>query len=98
MENRYFMVLWKRVIYILKIFENHILMDFGLIFQFILVLERIFESWYFIHSQIYSFRGNDYHFEITNTLCYVVNMIHYGLHIYLFFTKIIHGLINQSLW
>lgn len=41
MEYRYFMALWKRVIYVLKIFENHILMAFGLIFQFILVLERI---------------------------------------------------------
>jgi len=47
MKNRYFMLLWKRVIYILKIFENHILMDFGLIFQFILILEMIFEAWYF---------------------------------------------------
>jgi hypothetical protein len=46
MENRYFMVLWKCVIYILEIFENHIMADFGLIF-FILILER-----YFIYSQI----------------------------------------------
>jgi len=84
MENRYFMVLWKCVIYILKIFENHILMDYGLIFQFILVLERISKAWYFIYSQICSFRGNEYHFEITNTLCYVMNMTHYGFHICFF--------------
>jgi hypothetical protein len=62
-------------------------MDFGLIFQFILVLERIFETWYFIYSQICSFRGDDSHFEITNNLCYVMNMIHSGLHIYLFSLK-----------
>jgi hypothetical protein len=50
MENRYFMVLWTCVIYILKIFENHILMNYGLIFQFILVLERISKAWCFIYS------------------------------------------------
>ncbi len=30
MEYRYFMALWKHVIYVLKIFENHTLMTFGL--------------------------------------------------------------------